>query len=100
MARSRAGRSLTTRSPIRTVPSEISSRPATIRRAVVFPHPDGPTRPMNSPSRLAASDPEIEVGDGSRPVRVALAYILERDLRHDRPPSGETWGLNICHQVL
>ena len=31
-------------------PAEISSSPATIRRAVVLPHPDGPTSTMNSPS--------------------------------------------------
>src|SRR5690348_6571041 len=29
-----------------------SSRPAIIRRAVVFPHPDGPTRTMNSPAAM------------------------------------------------
>src|SRR5215204_3132196 len=50
MSRSRGAISFTTRSPIRISPSEISSRPATIRSAVVFPQPDGPTRTMNSPS--------------------------------------------------
>src|ERR1700733_6590659 len=33
----------------------MSSRPATIRSAVVFPHPDGPTRTMNSPSATSRS---------------------------------------------
>jgi hypothetical protein len=55
MSRSREGTKLTTRSPIRTVPPEIDSRPATIRSAVVLPHPDGPTRTTNSPSSIARS---------------------------------------------
>ena len=48
----------TTRSPILSTPSEMSSRPATIRSAVVFPHPDGPTRTMNSPSSISMSRSE------------------------------------------
>src|ERR687898_989056 len=50
MSRSRGAIPFTTLSPMRISPSEISSRPATIRSAVVFPQPDGPTRTMNSPS--------------------------------------------------
>src|SRR4029453_19266184 len=50
MSRSFGGTSFTTRSPIAIVPSLIRSRPATIRSAVDFPHPDGPTRIRNSPS--------------------------------------------------
>jgi hypothetical protein len=53
MSRSLGGRSLTTRSPIVMVPSVISSSPATIRRAVDLPDPDGPTRTMNSPSGMS-----------------------------------------------
>src|SRR6185436_4938411 len=41
--------------PIRTTPPEISSSPATIRKAVVLPQPDGPTRTMNSPSATSRS---------------------------------------------
>src|SRR6266571_7552488 len=55
MSRSREGTWLTTRSPIRTTPAEISSSPATIRSAVVLPHPDGPTRTMNSPSATSSA---------------------------------------------
>ena len=36
-------------------PSSISSRPASIRSAVVFPQPDGPTMTTNSPSWMASS---------------------------------------------
>src|SRR4029079_11925885 len=53
MSRSLGGTSLTTRSPMRSVPALISSRPAIIRRLVVLPQPDGPTRTMNSPSPIS-----------------------------------------------
>ena len=53
MSRSLGGTSLTTRSPMRRVPVLISSSPAIIRRLVVFPQPDGPTRTMNSPSPIS-----------------------------------------------
>src|SRR5262249_22925031 len=52
MSRSLGGRSLTTRSPIEISPDVISSSPATMRRVVDLPHPDGPTRTMNSLSRM------------------------------------------------
>ncbi len=53
MSRSLAATLLTTRSPIRIWPSVIDSRPASMRRAVDLPHPDGPTRTMNSLSLIA-----------------------------------------------
>src|SRR6266545_6462679 len=53
MSRSRGARSLTTRPPMRMSPPVISSRPATIRSAVVFPQPEGPTRTTNSPSAIS-----------------------------------------------
>src|SRR6476646_645448 len=52
MSRSGGGRSVTSRSPIEIVPSVISSSPAIIRRRVDFPHPEGPTSTMNSPSAI------------------------------------------------
>src|SRR3954468_14796098 len=55
MSRSFGARSLTTSPPIASSPSVMSSRPAIIRRAVDFPHPDGPTRIMNSPSLTSRS---------------------------------------------
>src|SRR5579864_2782797 len=55
MSRSRGGRSFTTRSPIATSPLVMSSSPAIIRKAVVFPQPDGPTRQTNSPSAMSRS---------------------------------------------
>src|ERR1700722_6232584 len=53
MSRSLGDRLFTTRSPICRVPRVMSSSPAIIRRAVDFPHPDGPTRTMNSPSGIS-----------------------------------------------
>ena len=55
MSRSLGVTSFTTFPPMRSVPVEISSSPATIRSAVVLPHPDGPTSTMNSPSRTSRS---------------------------------------------
>src|SRR6202167_5149998 len=53
MSRSLGGRLFTIRSPICSVPWVMSASPAIIRRAVDFPHPDGPTRTMNSPSGIS-----------------------------------------------
>src|SRR6478609_3710841 len=50
MSRPCGSTSLTRRPPMRSSPVEMSSRPATIRRAVDLPHPDGPTMTRNSPS--------------------------------------------------
>ena len=55
MWRSRGGRSETSRSPIRTVPPSMRSSPARQRSSVVLPQPDGPSRTMNSPSRISRS---------------------------------------------
>src|SRR6516165_11898352 len=53
MSRSLGVWSLTTFPPMLSVPPVISSSPATIRSAVVLPHPDGPTSTMNSPSPMS-----------------------------------------------
>ena len=50
MSRSFGVSSFTSLPPIRRMPLVMSSSPATIRSAVVLPHPDGPTSTMNSPS--------------------------------------------------
>ncbi len=50
MSRPFGGTWVTSRSPIQISPSVTSSRPASIRNVVDFPHPDGPTSTMNSPS--------------------------------------------------
>src|SRR2546421_4977678 len=53
MSRSFGARWLTTSPPMTISPSVMSSRPAIMRSAVDFPHPDGPTRIMNSPSLMS-----------------------------------------------
>src|SRR6476620_1092830 len=53
MSRSIGGRSLTTVSPMSTWPEAIDSSPATMRRVVVLPQPDGPTNTTNSLSRIS-----------------------------------------------
>ena len=53
MSRSRLGFSLTRWPSMRSSPSVICSRPATIRSAVDFPQPDGPTSTRNSPSAMS-----------------------------------------------
>src|SRR6266852_5460134 len=53
MSRSLGGSSLTTRSPMAISPAVISSSPATMRKVVVLPQPDGPTSTMNSLSRIS-----------------------------------------------
>src|SRR5919106_5975034 len=52
MSRSLGGRSSTSRSPMWISPAVISSSPATIRSVVDLPQPEGPTRTMNSLSRM------------------------------------------------
>src|SRR5207244_8159625 len=57
MSRSFGGTLLTTRPPIQTLPSVMSSSPATMRSAVVLPQPDGPTRTTSSPSAMSRLRP-------------------------------------------
>src|SRR3954463_14253844 len=53
MSRSIGARSLTRCVPILMSPDEISSRPAIILSVVGLPQPDGPTKTMNSRSRMS-----------------------------------------------
>src|SRR5262249_43802989 len=53
MRRSRGVRLLTTRPPMIISPAVGVSRPAIIRRRVVFPEPEGPRKTKNSPSRVS-----------------------------------------------
>src|SRR5919204_3881704 len=73
MSRSRGSRSLTTRSPMRMSPSVISSRPASIRSAVLFPQPDGPTRTTNSPSAIS-SDKSLTAAVPSKTL-LTFSYV-------------------------
>ncbi len=59
MSRSDGSMSFTTRPEIEISPSDISSSPATMRKSVDLPQPDGPTMTMNSPSGMSALTPWI-----------------------------------------
>jgi hypothetical protein len=52
MSRSFEDTLTTSRPSMRTLPASIGSRPASIRSAVDFPDPDGPTRTTSSPSAI------------------------------------------------
>src|SRR4029453_15582881 len=53
MSRALGGRSVTSRLSMVIEPSPTASKPATQRRSVDLPQPEGPTRTRNSPSRMA-----------------------------------------------
>src|SRR5882757_1358728 len=61
MSRLRGARSVTSRSPIQISPEVTSSSPASIRRSVDLPQPDGPTRTKNSPSWMSRETPSTAV---------------------------------------
>src|SRR5919201_4931351 len=65
MFRSFDGTRFTTRSPIRSNPVVMSSRPATQRSAVVLPQPEGPTRTRNSPSSISRFRSSTAVTSGA-----------------------------------
>jgi hypothetical protein len=53
MSRSLGALSFTTWPSMTSLPAVMSSSPATMLSVVDFPHPDGPTRMMNSPSAIS-----------------------------------------------
>src|SRR6266404_1157041 len=55
MSRSLGKRSFTTRPAILISPPVISSSPATMRKTLVLPQPEGPTNTVNSPSPISRS---------------------------------------------
>src|SRR6476620_10675037 len=59
MSRARGARCVTSRPPIEMVPADVSSSPAISRSSVDLPHPEGPTRTMNSPSCTASETSSI-----------------------------------------
>ncbi len=81
--RSLASMSLTTRSPMRSVPSVTSSRPAIRRRAVVLPQPLRPEQDHE----LAVEDLEGQRVDGGDGVET-LGDVLEDDLALTVSPGG------------
>src|SRR5436190_2065385 len=63
MSRLFGGTPVTSRSSMKMPPSSTGSRPASIRRVVDLPQPDGPTSTMNSPSWISRSSPATAGAD-------------------------------------
>ena len=78
MSRFDGGISLTIRPPMRISPAVMSARPAIIRKAVVLPQPDGPTRTKNYP----VSDIQVEVRERVRAVTEPLGQADQADISH------------------
>src|SRR3954469_14527939 len=86
MSRSFGVTSFTTRSPIRTRPSLMSSSPAAMRSAVVLPHPDGPTRTMNSPFTTLRSSWSTALVPSGKTFETASNTTLATGLLLDAAP--------------
>src|SRR3954469_3046105 len=79
----RASASLTTRPPIVIEPVSFCSSPATMRRVVVLPQPEGPSRVTNSPCSTARSTESTAFSAPKwrpTPCRVTLGTVLLVDL--------------------
>src|SRR5918994_7516676 len=102
MSRSLGAFSLTTSSPIRTCPSVMSSSPAIIRSAVDLPHPDGPTRMMNSPSptsRLMCFTASVPSGNRLVTSSITISAIsLSLSLHGTRRQAGHDTALEDQHE--
>src|SRR3954451_14955689 len=81
MSRSFGDRLFTSLSPMKSSPSVISSRPATMRSAVVFPQPDGPTSTRNSPSWMSS----VRSKTGWTPLSYTLSTSLNATSAMDPP---------------
>src|SRR6266511_461816 len=81
MSRRFAATSVTSRPSMRMAPSLTSSSPAMQRNSVVFPHPDGPTNTMNSPSSIVRSTPStarVPLGNVFTTVCSSMPAIVAR----------------------
>src|SRR6266436_10052762 len=72
MSRLLAGRRVMSRPPTVICPLSASSSPASSRRVVVFPQPDGPSRATSSPGRSVRSSPSRAVTGPYRRVSPSI----------------------------
>src|SRR4051794_22924393 len=98
MSRSLGGTPLTSRSSMKMEPSSTGSSPASIRRVVDFPQPEGPTRTMNSPSPISRSSPGTAGASKPgyqrwAPLNVTVAMIAPSSQPPSQPPSQPS----ACH---
>ena len=79
MSRSLGGMWVTSRSPMKILPALTSSSPASIRRVVDLPQPDGP----DEDHELAVADLEVDARDrGLVGPGIPALCLLERDCCH------------------
>src|SRR4051794_16007762 len=76
MSRSLGGTWVTSRAPIRIAPALTCSRPASMRRQVDLPHPEGPTRTRNSPSPISRSNESTASLSAPGYRRLALSNVI------------------------
>src|SRR4051794_21576218 len=102
MSRSLGGIPLTSRASMKLEPSSTGSSPASIRRVVDFPHPDGPTSTMNSPSPISRSSPGTAGASEPgyqrwAPLNVTVATIAllcpQAPACHSQPVAGDYVGI-------
>src|SRR3972149_10733493 len=97
--RARGDRALTTCLPMRTSPAVCLSRPAIMRRRVVFPQPEGPRRTRNSPSFVERSTPSTaltspkyffipRVSTGATDYPFSCRGLLGCQKTRETPPTG------------
>src|SRR5215467_7031896 len=99
MSRSRGETPFTTSPPMAIAPEVGSSSPAIIRRAVVFPQPDGPTRTMNSPSAM------VQVSASTAVVPFGKTFVTSWNetsatVRTSCASGGGSWQHDRASQVL
>src|SRR4029450_12160356 len=75
MSRDLGGRFVTSLPSIRMRPLSTSSRPASMRRLVDLPQPEGPTRTRNSPSPTSRSSSLTAGRSDPGKIREALSYV-------------------------
>jgi hypothetical protein len=91
MPRSAGGTSLTSSPPMYSSPAVMSSRPAIVRSSVDLPQPEGPTKTMNSPSRISRSMPSFGYG-AALPVRHVRPGRSRRAPDRDARTTGSSMG--------
>src|SRR6476646_7526494 len=81
-------------------PASTSSRPASIRSAVVLPEPDGPTSTMNSPSAMSRSSASTAASSFPGYTRVACRKCTSAidHLREFVTHAG--LGLAVCAELV
>ena len=84
---------------IQTSPEEISSKPATIRRILDFPHPEGPTKTKNSLSAISKLTLLTAVDPPFAPTILGLYRGAPVGEKGDEPRSIVLYRKNLARAV-